>query len=97
MKNGTNNDYAYTTDLPTRPRTIQSGNAGANKRYERLTQQSFTVNGNQQRNSTTGNRLGSNVAWYCGINLMDLDHITIENVVVVNTPASSPFGWPKLF
>jgi len=47
----------------------------------------FTVNGNQQRNSTTGDRLGSNAAWYCGINLMNLDNITIGNVVVVNTPA----------
>ena len=47
----------------------------------------FAVNGNQRRNSTTGNRLGSTLAWYCGINLMNLDHVTIENVVVVNTPA----------
>ena len=29
----------------------------------------------------------SQQAWYCGINLMNLDNIKIEKVVVVNTPA----------
>jgi hypothetical protein len=51
----------------------------------------FTVNGNQGNgfdgDSTTGMRQGSKQAWYCGINLMNLDNITIENVVVVRTPA----------
>jgi len=51
----------------------------------------FTVNGNQGNgfdgNSTSGMRFGSTEAWYCGINLMNLDNITIEKVVVVNNPA----------
>ena len=51
----------------------------------------FTINGNQgdghDGNSTTGLRQGSSQAWYCGINLMNLNNITIENIVVVNTPA----------
>jgi polygalacturonase len=51
----------------------------------------FTLNGNQgdgrHGNSTTGLRQGSEEAWYCGINLMNLNNIKIENVVVVNTPA----------
>ena len=51
----------------------------------------FTVNGNQGNgfdgDSTSGMRLGSAVAWYCGINLMNLDNITIEKVVIVNSPA----------
>jgi len=52
----------------------------------------FTVNGNQGNGSdgtsTSGKRQGVfGRVWYCGINLMNLDNITIENVVVVNTPA----------
>lgn len=51
----------------------------------------FTLNGNQGNghngDSTTGKRQGGQAAWYVGINLMNLDNITIENVVVVNTPA----------
>jgi Glycosyl hydrolases family 28 len=53
----------------------------------------FTVNGNQgdgyNGDSTTGMRQGTSNVWYCGINLMNLDNITIEKVVVVNTPAYS--------
>ena len=51
----------------------------------------FTLNGNQGHgrdgNSTSGVRQGSQQAWYCGINLMNLDNIKIEKVVVVNAPA----------
>src|SRR5205814_4130688 len=52
----------------------------------------FTVNGNQgdgyEGDSTTGTRQGiSGQIWYCGINLMNLNNIKIEDVVVVNTPA----------
>jgi hypothetical protein len=51
----------------------------------------FTLNGNQGNgrvgDSTSGVRQGSQQAWYCGINLMNLNDIKIENVVVVNTPS----------
>ena len=52
----------------------------------------FTVNGNQGNgyngNSTSGDRRGiTGKVWYCGINLMNLNNINIENLVVVNTPA----------
>jgi glycosyl hydrolase family 28 len=52
----------------------------------------FTVNGNQGNgfagNSTSGDRRGiTGKVWYCGINLMNLNNINLENVVVVNTPA----------
>jgi Glycosyl hydrolases family 28 len=51
----------------------------------------LTINGNQGNghsgNSTSGDRRGINgQAWYCGINLMNLNNITVENVVVVNVP-----------
>lgn len=51
----------------------------------------FTLNGNQGNghngDSSSGTPRGNDGAWCCGINLMNLDDITIENVVVVNTPA----------
>jgi len=51
----------------------------------------FTLNGNQgdgrNGDSSSGVRQGSQQAWYCGINLVNLDNIRIEKVVVVNTPA----------
>lgn len=52
----------------------------------------FTVNGNQgdgrDGDSTSGTRQGILTReWYCGINLMNLNNIKIQNVVVVNTPA----------
>jgi glycosyl hydrolase family 28 len=85
VKNGANNDCIHNgppdAAVPFNPETL------APTRGMNVSLSNFTVNGNQQRNSTSGNRLGSNVAWYCGINLMNLDHVTMENVVVVNTPA----------
>jgi len=51
----------------------------------------FTVNGNAGNgfngNSTSGLRLGSSVAYYCGINLMNLNDISIEKVVLVRSSA----------
>ena len=51
----------------------------------------FTVNGNQGNghdgDSTSGLRLGSSQAFYCSVNLMNLDNISIEKVVVVRSPA----------
>ena len=51
----------------------------------------FTLNGNQGNgfngDSTSGTRQGGAVAWYCGINLRNLDDVVIEKVVVVRTPA----------
>ena len=51
----------------------------------------FTVNGNQGNgfdgNSTSGSRLGSKLAYYCGINLMNLNNISIEKVVLVRISA----------
>jgi hypothetical protein len=50
----------------------------------------FTLNGNQGNghdgDSTSGTTQGGKV-WYCGINLMNLNNITIQDVVVVNTPS----------
>lgn len=47
----------------------------------------FTLNGNRHGDSTTADVRGTKTKWFVGINLMNLDHITMKNVVVVNTPA----------
>jgi hypothetical protein len=89
VSSGTNNDGIHNAPLnaavpfdpgpPVPPR-------GAN-----VSLSNFTLNGNQgdgrNGDSTSGVRQGSQQAWYCGINLVNLDNIRIEKVVVVNTPA----------
>lgn len=47
----------------------------------------FTLNGDQNGVSTTGLRQGTATTWYCGIDLVSLDNITLENLVVANVPA----------
>lgn len=80
---------------------IHNGGPGANvpadpgppapARGKSVSLRNFTLNGNRGNghngDSTTGLTQGGKRAWYIGINLMDLDDITIENVVVVNTPS----------
>ena len=51
----------------------------------------FTLNGNQNGVSTTGTRQGSHLIWYCGIALMNLKNISIENLVLANVPAYHVF------
>ena len=89
VKTGTNNDGIHNgppgASVPFDP------GPPAPARGANVSLSNFTLNGNQGNgrdgNSTTGFRQGSKEAWYCGINLMNLDNINIENVVVVNTPA----------
>jgi hypothetical protein len=51
----------------------------------------FAINGNagngSNGDSTTGEPQGGSNGFYCCVNLMNLNNITIENVVVVNSPA----------
>jgi hypothetical protein len=89
VKTGTNNDGIH--NGPPNAAVPFDPGPPAPARGANVSLSNFTVNGNQGNgydgDSTTGLRQGSNVVWYCGINLMSLNHITIENVVVVNTPA----------
>ena len=88
VKTGTNNDGIHNG-----PPAVLPNNPGppAPARGMNVSLSNFTLNGNQGNgfdgNSTSGIRQGSNVAWYFGINLRNLDNIIIEKVVVVNTPA----------
>jgi hypothetical protein len=89
VKSGTNNDgihngaanaaIPFDPGPPVPPR-------GAN-----VSLSNFTLNGNQgsglNGNSTSGRPHGNDRYWFCGINLMNLDNITIENIVLVNAPA----------
>lgn len=85
---GTNNDGIHNgPDTPIR----SDPGPPAPPRGSNVSLSNFTLNGNQgdghSGDSTTGTRQGTDTAWYFGINLMNLDNITIQNVVVVNTPA----------
>ena len=89
-KAGTNNDCIH--NGPVNAGVPFDPGPPAPARGANVSLSNFTVNGNQgdgrSGNSTTGNQMGlTGQVWYCGINLMNLDHIKIENVVVVNAPA----------
>jgi hypothetical protein len=88
-KTGTNNDCIH-NGPPNAAIPFDPG-PPAPPRGMNVSLSNFTVNGNQGNgfngNSTTGNAVGSDQAWYCSINLMNLDNITIENVVIVRSPA----------
>jgi len=90
VKKGTNNDGIH--NGPPNAAIPSDPGPPAPARGMNVSLSNFTVNGNQgdghNGDSTTGTRQGKNgVAWYFGINLMNLNNIVIENVVVVNTPA----------
>ncbi|MGB8099795.1 MAG: glycosyl hydrolase family 28 protein [Terracidiphilus sp.] len=88
VKTGTNNDGIHNGPhvvLPNSPGPPAPAIRGSN-----VSLSNFTLNGNAGNgfngDSTSGKRQGS-PDWFFGINLVNLDNITIENVVVVNTPA----------
>jgi Glycosyl hydrolases family 28 len=89
VKSGTNNDGIHNGP----PDAAIPFNPGppVPARGMNVTLSNFTLNGNQGNggdgDSTTGMRQGTKATWYCGINLMNLNNVTIENVVVVNVPA----------
>jgi len=89
VKTGTNNDGIH--NGPPDAAVPSDPGPPAPARGKNVSLSNFTVNGNQGNgfdgNSTSGSRLGTQVTYYFGINLMSLDNITIEKVVVVKTSA----------
>lgn len=90
VKKGTNNDAIH-NGPPNAAIPFDPG-PPAPARGANVSLRNFTINGNQGNgtngNSTSGTPQGINgKAWYCGINLMNLSNITIENVVVARTSA----------
>ncbi|HEV2709942.1 MAG TPA: glycosyl hydrolase family 28 protein [Edaphobacter sp.] len=89
VKEGTNNDGIHNgapdAAVPSDP------GPPAPARGKNVSLSNFTLNGNQGNgsngDSTSKDRRGSANGWFFGINLMNLDYISIEKVVVVNTPA----------
>jgi len=90
VKRGTNNDGIH--NGPVNAAIPFTPGPPAPARGANISLSNFTLNGNQgdghDGDSTSGVRQGIfTEVWYCGINLMNLNNIRIENVVVVNTPA----------
>ncbi|RSL16388.1 glycosyl hydrolase family 28 [Edaphobacter aggregans] len=92
VKTGTNNDGIH--NGPPNANVPSDPGPPAPPRGLNVSLSNFTLNGNQGNghngNSTSGTQQGSQgskTTWYFGINLMNLNNITLENVVVVNTPA----------
>ncbi len=89
VKTGANNDAIHNGP----PNAAVPFNPGppAPVRGMNVSLSNFTVNGNQGNgfdgNSTSGSRLGTQVLFYCGINLMNLNSINIEKVVLVRISA----------
>ncbi|KAA6463103.1 hypothetical protein DYQ86_07185 [Acidobacteria bacterium AB60] len=89
VKRGTNNDGIHNGG----PDAAVPSDPGppAPPRGRSVSLSNFSLNGNGAKggDSTTPIRQGdaSGAVWYFGINLMNLNDITIENVVVANTPA----------
>lgn len=87
IKTGTNNDGIHNgpnADIPPNP------GPPAPARGMNVSLSNFTVNGNAGNgldgDSTSGYRLGNKVTDFFPINLMNLNNISIEKVVVVNSP-----------
>ena len=86
IKTGTNSDGIRNAG----PGSLPDVAGPAPARGSSVSLSNFTLNGNQGNghdgNSTSGNPLGG-IVWLFGINLMNLDNITITNVVVVQSPS----------
>jgi hypothetical protein len=89
VQNGTNNDGIH--NGPPSAATPSDPGPPAPVRGSNVSLSNFTLNGNRGNgsngDSTTGLEPGYPDRWFFGINLMNLNNITVQNVVVVNTPA----------
>jgi hypothetical protein len=85
VKTATNNDGIHNGPAGIIPST--PGPPAPAVRGTNVTLSNFTLNGNRAGDSTYRMRQGNDVAWFFGISLMNLDNITIENLVMVNTPS----------
>ena len=94
IKEGTNNDGIHNggpgAGVPSDPGLTTPG-IPVPARGSNVSLSNFELNGNwgngHNGNSTTGMVQGGAAAWYVGINLMNLDNITLENLGIVNTSA----------
>lgn len=94
IRTGTNNDGIHNGG-PTANQPVDPGPPAPTTRGANVTLANFVVNGNQGNgfdgDSTTGSTQGITATtpnvWNFSINLMNLDYITVTNVVVVNSPA----------
>jgi len=85
IKSGSNSDGIVNASLSA-PALWQPG-PPAPPRGQNVSLSNFTLNGNRSGDSTSRLLLGTSTTWFCGINLVNLNNISIENIVTVNTPA----------
>jgi hypothetical protein len=89
LTTGTNNDAIH--NGPLNAAVPFDPGPPAPARGMKVSLSNFTVNGNQGNgfdgNSTSASRLGTKLVYYCGINLMNLNDISIEKVVLVRISA----------
>ncbi|HEX3374221.1 MAG TPA: glycosyl hydrolase family 28 protein [Edaphobacter sp.] len=90
IKKGTNNDGIHNggprAAVPSDPGTVTPG-IPVPARGSSVSLSNFELNGNAGGDSTSGHVQGTSSTWYFGINLMNLNNITLENLGIVNTPA----------
>jgi hypothetical protein len=94
IKAGTNNDGIHNggprAAVPSDPGLVTPG-IPVPARGSDVSLSNFELNGNRGNghngNSTTGMVQGSAAAWYVGINLMNLNNITLENLGIVGASA----------
>ena len=84
VKHGTNNNAIH-NGPPSAGDPFDPG-PPAPPRGKNVSLSNFTINGNRHGVSTTEDVRGTKTRWFVGINLMNLDHITVQKVVVVNGP-----------
>ncbi|HEY1810195.1 MAG TPA: glycosyl hydrolase family 28 protein [Acidobacteriaceae bacterium] len=89
LKSGMNNDGIHNGP----PDAVKINDPGwpVPPRGRNVSLSNFTINGNggdgHNGVSTTGLRYGTDKVWFCSINLISLDNVSLENLVVVNSPA----------
>jgi hypothetical protein len=98
IKSGTNNDGIHNggprAAVPSDPGVVTPG-IPVPARGSNVSLSNFELNGNagdgRNGDSTTGRvqgvGKGLDATWYFGINLMNLNNVTLENLGIVNTPA----------
>lgn len=90
LKTGSNNDGIHNRPVPY---MIDPGPPVPPRGGQQLSLKSFRLNGNRgdghSGNSTSGDPHGDGSAWFIGINVMDMEQVTIDRVTVLHASTYS--------